>query len=200
MCPAFSGTVIQKIEQILMPEKKFGLVQIFWGNGKGKTTAAMGTAFRALGRGYKVHLVQVMKSGIAGTQSFDEYGELLAAKNFENFSVERFGFPEWVIGKPKKEHILEARKGLESAKKTVQSGKFDIVVFDECLYAVQMGLLKEEDIIELIKSKAKNTELILTGSHKPLEKIFEQADLVTKMKKTKHQFDKGISARIGIEF
>ena len=183
-----------------MENKKFGLVQIFFGNGKGKTTAAIGTAFRALGRGYKVHLVQVMKKGIIGTDAFEEYGELLAAKKFENFSVERFGFKEWVIGEPKKEHIKSAQAGLQSTQKAAAGGKFDIVIFDECLYAVQMGLLKEKDIIELIEKKAKNTELILTGSHKPLEKIFEHADLVTEVKKIKHPFDKGIGARTGIEF
>ena len=183
-----------------MQEKKFGLVQVFFGNGKGKTTAALGTAFRALGRGCKVHLVQVMKKGITGTDAFEEYGELAAAKKFENFSVERFGFPEWVIGKPKKEHTKSAKEGLESAQKAAAGGKFDIVIFDECLYAVQLGLLKEEDIIGLIEKKAKNTELILTGSHKPLEKIFERADLVTEVKKIKHPFDKGIGARIGVEY
>ena len=137
-----------------MQEKKFGLVQVFFGNGKGKTTAALGTAFRALGRGCKVHLVQVMKKGITGTDAFEEYGELAAAKKFENFSVERFGFPEWVIGKPKKEHTKSAKEGLESAQKAAAGGKFDIVIFDECLYAVQLGLLTEEDIIGLIEKKA----------------------------------------------
>ncbi len=183
-----------------MLEKKFGLVQVFFGNGKGKTTAAIGTALRALGRKNKVHLVQVMKKGITGTDAFEDYGELLALKKFENFSAERFGFPEWVIGKPKKEHIQSAQQGLAAAKKAAQSKKFDLVIFDECLYAVQMGLLKEEEIIDLIKMKAKNTELILTGSHKPLDKIFEHADLVTEVKKIKHPFDKGIGAREGIEY
>src|SRR3989344_3473122 len=126
-----------------MQEKKFGLVQVFCGNGKGKTTAALGTAFRALGRGCKVHLVQVMKKGITETDAFEEYGELLAAKKFENFSVERFGFKEWVIGKPKKEHIKSAQAGLVAAKKAAAVGKFDIVIFDECLYAVQMELLTQ---------------------------------------------------------
>src|SRR3989344_5245235 len=123
-----------------MNEKHFGLVQVFWGNGKGKTTAALGTALRALGRGYRVHLVQFMKGGIKGTGEFEEYGELLALKRFENFSFERFGFKEWVIGKPKPQHLKEAQKTLQSAKKALVSKKYDLVIIDECLYGVQLGV------------------------------------------------------------
>lgn len=185
---------------IFLPDKNFGLVQVFWGNGRGKTTAALGTGLRVLGRGFKVHLIQFMKGGISGTDAFEEYGELLALKRFENFSFERFGFKEWVIGKPKPEHVQEAQKAFKKAKKALKSREFDLVIVDECLYAVQLGLLAEQDIIDLIKSKAQNTELILTGSHKPLEKIFEHADLVTEVRKIKHPFDKGIGARKGIEY
>lgn len=181
-------------------KEKLGLVQVFWGNGKGKTTAALGTALRALGRGYRVHLVQFLKGGIRGNKEFEEYGELLALKRFENFSFERFGFKEWVVGKPKPEHLKEAQKALQEAKKALESKKYDLAIIDECLYAVQLGALEEKDVIELIKCKPENVELILTGSHKPFEKIFELADLVTEVKKIKHPFDKGIIARKGIEY
>lgn len=183
-----------------MPEKSFGLVQVFWGNGKGKTTAALGTSLRALGRGHKVHLVQMMKAGIQGTDEFEEYGELLALKRFPNFSVERFGFREWIIGKPKSEHIKQAQNALSAAKKAAQEGNFDILIVDECLYGVQLGVLTEDEIIDLINLKYKNTELILTGSHKPLDKIFALADLVSEVRKVKHPFDKGIPARKGTEY
>ncbi len=179
---------------------KFGLVQVFWGNGKGKTTAALGQALRCLGRGFKVHLIQFMKGGIKTEKDFEEYGELIALKKFKNFSVQRFGLKEWVIGKPKPEHIKQAIHALEAAKNSAGSKKFDIVIVDEILYAIQMGLLSEENVLELISAKAANVELILTGSHKPFEKIFEKADLVTEIKKWKHPFDKGITARIGTEF
>ncbi len=181
-------------------QENFGLVQVFFGNGKGKTTAALGTALRALGRGHSVHLIQFMKGGISTNKDFEEYGELLALKKFENFSFERFGFKEWVVGKPKPEHLKEAQKALTSAKRIVSNKKFDLVIIDECLYAIQLGVISENDIIDLIKSKSKNTELILTGSHKPLEKIFELADLVSEVKKIKHPYDKGIIARKGIEY
>ncbi len=183
-----------------MPEKNFGMVQVFWGSGRGKTSAALGTALRALGRGFNVHLVQFLKGGIEGTESFDDYGELIALNKFPNFSFERFGFREWVIGNPKPEHMEQAQRALASAKFAVKMGKYDLVVIDECLYAVQLGILPEQEIVELMKSKAKNTELILTGSHRPLEKIFEAADLVTEMRKIKHPFDRGIGARKGIEY
>ncbi|AJF59619.1 MAG: cob(I)yrinic acid a,c-diamide adenosyltransferase [Candidatus Diapherotrites archaeon] len=183
-----------------MAEKNFGLVQVFYGNGKGKTTAALGETVRALGRGFKVHLIQFMKCGIAGNKDFEEYGELMVLRKLKGFSLERFGLKEWVVGKPSKAHIEECQRGIEAAKKALSSKKFDLVVLDECLYAVQLGLLTESEVLELIKSKRPETELILTGSHRPLEKIIEESDLVSEVKKVKHPFDRGIGARIGIEY
>ena len=178
----------------------FGLVQIYWGNGKGKTTASLGLALRALGRGAKVHLVQFMKGGIEGNSDFEEYGELKALRNFEDVSHKRFGVKKWVIGKPSEEHIAQGKEALDYSVEIVSSGNYDLVIVDEILYAVQLGVLQEEDVLRLIDSKAKNTELVLTGSHKPFEKIFARADLVTEMKKHKHPFDKGIPARFGVEY
>ncbi|MEM4262024.1 MAG: cob(I)yrinic acid a,c-diamide adenosyltransferase, partial [Candidatus Diapherotrites archaeon] len=160
-------------------DQKLGLIQIYWGNGKGKTTAALGLCCRALGRGLKVHLIQFLKGGIENNKDFEEYGELKTLSKIRNFSYKRFGIKKWVIGKPEKEHIEQAKKALKYAKKIVTKEKYDIVILDEILYALQLGLLKEDEIISLIETKAKNTELILTGSHKPYEKIFEKADLVS---------------------
>ena len=179
---------------------KFGLVQMFWGDGKGKTTAAIGMAFRAVGRGFKVHMVQFMKCGIEGTEEFEEYGELKIIKQFPNFTFERYGVKEWGIGKPKKEHIDAAYEALKAAGNALGSGKYDMVILDEVLYAITMGLLKVGDVVKAVKAKAKNTEAVLTGSHKRVPELEEIADLVTNVKMVKHPYQKGIVARIGTEF
>lgn len=184
-----------------MPSKpSFGLVQVFWGNGKGKTTAAIGEGLRALGRGFKVHLLQFMKCGIEGNQDFQEYGELLALKQFPGFTLERYGSPSWVIGKPKPAHLKAAAEALAATKKAVASGEFDMVIIDEILYAVQLGLIRESDVLDVIQAKAKDTELLLTGSHQELKAVNDAADLVTHLQKMKHPFDQGILARVGTEF
>ncbi|MBS3071688.1 cob(I)yrinic acid a,c-diamide adenosyltransferase [Candidatus Pacearchaeota archaeon] len=185
-----------------MPDKsKLGLVQVFWGNGKGKTTSALGTALRACGNGYNVHLVQFMKNG-AGDHEIDFPGEIKALEKFDNFSYKRFGTGSWIIGKPNKSHI-EAVEEAFSYLSSCFSKDFDIIIADELLYAVHLGLLDENKVIDLIKevkSKYKNKEFILTGSHIAFPKIFEIADLVTEIKKIKHPYDSGIMARKGIEY
>ena len=141
-----------------------------------------------------------MKSGISGTEEFEEYGELAAIKKFPNFTVERFGLKEWVIGKPKPEHIEQAYRALAAAEKSVASGKFDMVILDELLYAITMGLIKVEDVIKMLQKKAKQTEVVLTGSHKRIPELEEIADLVSHIELVKHPYQKGIPARIGTEF
>jgi len=172
-------------------------IQIYWGNGKGKTTAALGTALRACGNNYKVHLVQFMKDGAS---SLDEQipGEIKALKQFPNFSYKRFGSGKWVTSQTdeQKEKAQEALTYLESSLQQ----DYDIIIADEILYTIQLNLLTENQIINLIKSKPSSVELILTGSHKPFPNIFELADLVTEVKKIKHPYDKGILARKGIEY
>ena len=180
-----------------MEKSNLGLVQVFWGNGKGKTTSALGTALRAAGNGYSVHLVQFMKNG-TGDPEIDYPGELKALDKFVNFSFKRFGTGSWVIGKPTLEHIEKCMEALNYLKSCL--GKYDIIIADEILYAVQLGLLTEEAIIELIKSKPKTQELILTGSHKPFQSIFDCSDLVTEIKKIKHPYDSGMMARKGLEY
>lgn len=181
--------------------KKHGLgfTQVFWGNGKGKSTSAFGTALRACGNGYRVHLVQFMKNG---ADSLEEQipGEILALKKFENFSYKRFGTDGWVIKKPTENQIKATREALEHVKLSLENPQIQIVIADEILYAAQLGLLQEDEILKLIKQKPKDKELILTGSHKPFPKIFELADLVTEIKKIKHPYDSGFIARKGIEY
>lgn len=181
-----------------MDKSNLGLVQVFWGNGKGKTTSALGTALRACGNGYSVHLVQFMKNG-TGDSEIDYPGEIKALEKFNSFSFKRFGSGKWVIGERRKEeHGGEIMAALIYLKSCF--GKYDIIIADEILYAVQLGLLNEGEIIQLIKEKPKNQELILTGSHNPLPEVFELADLVTEVKKIKHPYDSGIVARRGLEY
>ncbi len=180
-----------------MDKSPLGLVQVFWGNGKGKTTAALGTALRACGNGYTVHLVQFMKNG-SGDPEIEYPGEIKALAQFANFSFKRFGTGSWVIGKPTNEHIAKAREALEYLISCF--GTYDIIIADEILYAVQLDLLSEDEVLQVIKSKPKQQELILTGSHKPYLALFELADLVTEIKKVKHPYDTGIMARKGLEY
>ncbi len=175
------------------------LTQIYYGNGKGKTTSALGTAIRALGNNYKVHLVQFMKNG---ANSLDQQipGEIKSLEQFNKFSYKRFGLGKWYIkGKNDEEHKKILNDALDYLKQILNQD-YDIVIADEILYAVQLGLLEEEKVIELIKSKPKDKELILTGSHFPLPNIFQYADLITEIKKIKHPYDSGILARKGIEY
>ncbi len=175
-----------------------GLVQVFWGNGKGKTTAALGTALRACGNNYKVHLIQFMKNG-TGDSEIDHPGEIKALEKFPSFSYKRFGAGSWIIGKPKPHHIEKLNEAFDYLKSSLTQD-YDIIIADEILYAIQLNLLEESRLVDLIKSKPKNKELILTGSHIPLPTIFSFADLVTEIKKIKHPYDSGIMARKGIEY
>jgi cob(I)alamin adenosyltransferase len=176
-----------------------GFTQVFWGNGKGKTTSALGTALRACGNDYKVHLIQFMKNG-ADTLEEQIPGEIKALSKHPTFSYKRFGSDGWVIKTPKPSQIKSCQEALQYVSNSLQSDKYNIVIADEILYAVQLELLKEQEIIDLIKNKPKDKELILTGSHKPFLKIHELADLVTEIKKEKHPFDKGFIARKGLEY
>lgn len=171
---------------------KQGLVQVYFGSGKGKTTCALGQAFRALGHGFRVYMIQFMKGNV-------KYGEIDHAKKIENFTIKQFGRPD-LIAEPEKVDIEEAKKGIEHAKEILMSDEYDIVILDEVGVAIDMGLIPVEPVLELMKNKPKHVELIITG-RKVHPKIKEQADLVTQMKQVKHYFaTQGISARYGIEF
>lgn len=177
-----------------------GQVQIYFGSGKGKTTSALGTAIRALGNNYSVHLVQFMKNGAS---SLDQQipGEISSLITFPKFSYKRFGLGNWYIkGKNDQEHKDKAEEALDYLKHALTDNTYDIIIADEILYAVQLGLLEEEEVIGLIKQKPQDKELILTGSHVAFPNIFKHADLITEIKKIKHPYDSGIQARKGIEY
>jgi cob(I)alamin adenosyltransferase len=181
--------------------KKHGLgfTQIFWGNGKGKTTSALGQALRACGNEYKVHLIQFMKNG---ADSLEEQipGEIKALSKHPTFTYKRFGSDGWVIKTPTPNQIYACQQALNYTKQSLDNPTYDIIIADEILYAIQLNLLTEKEIINLIKTKPKDKELILTGSHKPFPEIFKHANLVTEIKKIKHPYDDGYIARKGLEF
>lgn len=176
-----------------------GFTQVFWGNGKGKTTSALGSALRACGNNYNVHLIQFMKNG-ADTLEEQIPGEIKALEKFPTFSYKRFGSDGWVIKQPTENQINTCRSALDYVKQSLENKNYDLIIADEILYAVQLGLLKEEEIIKLINEKPKDKELILTGSHKQFPEINKLADLVTEIKKEKHPFDSGYIARKGLDY
>jgi len=175
-----------------------GFVQVFWGNGKGKTTSALGSALRACGNNYRVHLVQFMKNG---ADSLEEQipGEIKALEKFPNFTYKRFGTGSWIIKTPTSDQISACKEALKYLESCFQKD-YDIIIADEILYAIQLKLLTEEEVISLIDKKPENKELILTGSHIPYPRIFEKANLVTEIKKLKHPYDQGFLARKGLDY
>ena len=173
---------------------KKGLIIVHTGNGKGKTTAALGLAFRALGNGLNVCMVQFIK----GTW---KYGELKSAEKFDNFEILPMGkgFVNLGAKEPAKEDIEAANEAFEKGKEAILSGKYDMVILDEINYAILYKLIDVEKVIELLKNKPENVHVVLTG-RSANEKIIEIADLVTEMREVKHPYQKGIKAQRGIEF
>jgi cob(I)alamin adenosyltransferase len=170
-----------------------GLVQVYTGDGKGKTSAALGLAIRALGRGLRVYIIQFIKGGF-------DYGELQSIKDLSNLKLAAFGRGKFITEEPPLEEDIElARKAFAFAEEVVASGRYDIVVLDEVNVALHLKLLETRKLIELFKGKPKHVELVLTGRYAPPE-IIEAADLVTEMKEIKHPFSKGMPPRKGIEY
>ena len=173
--------------------KDFGLVQVYTGDGKGKTTAALGLALRALGWNKKVCIIQFIKGG-------KKLGEInITQKLIPRFSIHQFSHSSKIILRPTKKDKEVARKTLEFAEKIINSKKFDLVILDEINPALQLKLINIDEVLDLIKNKPKNLELVLTGRNAP-KKIIQKADLVTEMKLIKHPYYKKISARKGIEY
>mgnify|MGYP000166846123 FL=1 len=168
-----------------------GYIQVYTGNGKGKTTAALGLAIRAAGAGLKVFIAQFIKMG--------EYSEIKALKRFKDLiTVEQFGSGRFIKGKPSASDIEAARKGVEKIKAAFTSGQQNVVIMEEANVAAKLGLLSVDDILKIMDEKPKDVELIITGRGAD-SRIIEKADLVTEMKEVKHYFQKGVKARIGIE-
>jgi cob(I)alamin adenosyltransferase len=169
-----------------------GLVHILTGDGRGKTTSALGMALRAVGRGLSVCMVQFMKGF--------EYGEIIAAEGIENLDIKQFGRAEFVSkDNPEKLDIEEAAKALEYAKDVISSGKCDIVILDEINVALDYNLIGLEDVLSLVRNKPKRMELVLTGRN-AAEELVELSDYVSEVREVKHPYRKGIKARKGVEF
>ncbi|MHC1721509.1 MAG: cob(I)yrinic acid a,c-diamide adenosyltransferase [Clostridiaceae bacterium] len=168
-----------------------GCIQVYTGNGKGKTTAALGLSLRAVCAGKKVFFGQFMK----GMQ----YAELKAEEYLPGFRIEQFGSDSFITGKPAESDISAARDGLKRVEVILKSGDYDIVVLDEINITVHCGLLTEEEVIEVLDKRSPKVEVVLTGRYAGA-KIIDKADLVTEMKEIKHYYNKGLMARTGIEF
>lgn len=168
-----------------------GYVHIYTGNGKGKTTAALGLAIRAAGAGDKVFIAQFIKMG--------EFSEIKALKRFSDLiTVEQFGLGRFVKGRPSPEDIEAAQKGLAKIKSILSSGEYRIVIMEEANVAAKLELFSVQDLLDIISVKPKEIELVITGRGAD-PRIIEKADLVTEMKEIKHYYQKGVPARVGIE-
>ncbi len=170
-----------------------GMVQVFTGNGKGKTSAALGAVLRASGHGLRVYIVFFMKGKY-------QYGEFSILPKLPNVDVASFGFRCFTDpANIKPEEIEQANLALSAAREAMLSGNYDLVVLDEVNVAVAKKLLDLDEVVRLIGDKPRNVELILTGRYAD-SRLIELADLVTEMVKLKHPYDKGVLARKGIEY
>jgi cob(I)alamin adenosyltransferase len=171
---------------------KQGYIQIYTGNGKGKTTASLGVALRILGAGGKVFYAQFIK-GKTLSSEFD------ALRKFDaSFTYKSFGKGRFIKGSPAPEDIEAAKDGLSECGKALSSGNYDLVVMDELNGALKCGLFSLQDAILAINLRTSHTELIITGRN-ALPELIESADLVTEMTSVKHYFEQGVHARTGIE-
>lgn len=169
-----------------------GCIQVYTGNGKGKTTASLGLALRAVGRGLRVCVFQFIKGG-------GPYGEhLIAEKLAPLFTIIQTGRPGWVNTSDISEDRRVAQNALEQARSLLSSGEYDLVILDEINGAVGFGLIDVEQVLELISLKPGHVELVLTGRNAH-ERVIEAADLVTEMREIKHYYKAGVPARTGIE-
>jgi cob(I)alamin adenosyltransferase len=169
---------------------KKGYIQVYTGDGKGKTTAALGLALRALCAGGHVYFGQFMKGR--------DYSELKASGHFENLTWAQFGDPSFVRGKPSELDITHAKSGLAQVNEALASGRYDVVVLDEVNTAMSCGVLSPAEVLDVLARRCGQTEAVLTGRGAPQE-IIDAADLVTEMREVKHYYRAGVDARVGIE-
>ena len=175
-----------------MPLSK-GTIQVYTGDGKGKTTAALGLALRACGHGLKVLMIQFMKGS-------KNYGEVIIADEIPGFTLVQSGLPTFVEkGNPSEEDLRLAKEGIEMARKAVADASCDMLILDEVNVAVDYGLVSVKQVLEIVKQRPPEMEIVLTGRYAPPE-FKDIADLVTEMKEVKHHYMSGLGMREGIEF
>ncbi len=171
---------------------ELGLMHVYTGEGKGKSTAAFGLALRAWGRGLRICIIQFMKFG-------EDYGEVVAARKLKGLELFQFGSRGFIVkGKHTAEDVRLAKLGLDKAREALTSGNYDLVILDEVNVATDFGLLREEEVLRTVRSRGK-VEVVLTGRWAP-SSFIDEADLVTEMKPLKHPYDSGVEARPGVEY
>lgn len=167
-----------------------GYIQVYTGNGKGKTTAALGLSLRAVCAGKKVYFAQFVKGM--------DYSELNAGKYLPGFKMKQYGRNCFIYKNPAEEDIRDAQEGLKECACIMESGDYDLVVMDEINIALHYGLVKAEEVMEALDRRSKKVEVVMTGRYAK-DEIIEKADLVTEMKEVKHYYKTGLMARVGIE-
>jgi cob(I)alamin adenosyltransferase len=169
------------------------MIQVYTGEGKGKTTAALGQALRALGHGMKVYMIQFMKGR--------EYGEIKACERcLPDLTMVMSGRDEFVEkGSPQEIDLRMAREGFELAKKVVEEGQHQMLILDEVNVAVDYGLLPLREILDFLRSCPDNMEVVCTGRYAPPE-LMDMADMVSEIKEIKHHYEQGVGMRKGIEY
>ena len=173
--------------------KDLGLIQVYTGNGKGKTTASLGLAFRACGHGFKTCMIQFMKECA-------DYGEVKAARHLPGFEIIQVGRNDFVdLDNPDPIDVKLARDGWERAKEIIDCGRYDIVVLDEINVAMACGLLDTAAVAAFLTAVRRPVEIILTGRYAP-PAIIAVAHLVTEMQEVKHPYQNGVAARQGIDY
>ncbi|ADB63838.1 ATP:corrinoid adenosyltransferase BtuR/CobO/CobP (plasmid) [Haloterrigena turkmenica DSM 5511] len=198
--------------------EEFGLVQVWWGDGKGKTTATLGMGMRAAGHGYRVHMLQFMKGGASSVDAVrGEYNAIAALPGISYENLGHYGWHGMEDGSDEEDHAAQAQAGLDRAHELLEAaGEADLeapigldaepeagmhmLILDEVLYAADRGLLSEDDVHGLIGAKPDGLELVLSGSHAEPAYLEDRADLVTNVRKVKHPIDDGQRARRGTEF
>ncbi|MBC8449152.1 MAG: cob(I)yrinic acid a,c-diamide adenosyltransferase [Chloroflexi bacterium] len=172
---------------------KQGLIQVYTGEGKGKTTAALGLALRAAGHGLRVYIVQFMKG-------WPHYGELVSVQQLPSVTLRQFGRPDFVNrAHPDPEDVRLAGEALQHAGQIIASGDYDVVILDEVNVALDYGLIGLDDVLTVLDARPEHVELVLTGRGAHLE-IIQRANLVTEMLAIKHPYDAGTVGRRGIEY
>ena len=168
-----------------------GYIQLYTGNGKGKTTAAFGLALRAVGAGKRVFIAQFVKGM--------HYSEIDSIKRFPEIELKQYGLDCFIVNEPTQDDIDAARVGLEEVSRIIEDNSVNMLILDEICIALHYHLFEIAEVIELLKNKPAEMEIVLTGRYAPPE-LYEIADLVTEMTEIKHYYNQGVEARKGIEF